>query len=432
MENKFLIKAVHPGYTKDGKSNVGEMIEIFVPGASPDNLVSLAGLTVSYTKNGGDNFTLVRFPEQSYASGECILLKLAGTVDAELANLTYEKQTGLSGGLLYSGKVSLLTNEEVVDEVEWGDKNELAAFKTATAKMIVRDLTTMEFSEVPEDEYEVVYNPKSLILPKVDDTEEVVKSQCKSLEFSEVLSYYAESKDEQFIEFYNNGSEQVLLDGCLIRYKNKSYPLSGILKADEYKARYLTDFNITKNPTNGNTLEIIDTTGEVVDVLTYPNGQKKGASYAMIGFDENGEELWRTTYAVTPGEANAYQEYKTCEAGKVINETTGNCVKVTLVAEKTCAAGQFLNPLTGRCKKIETASATTECKEGYYLNEETGRCRKIVENNGTSYALEVENYEESSSFVALYAILGVVAVLVVYIIFEFRKEIWRRLRKVFR
>ena len=193
----------------------------------------------------------------------------------------------------------------------------------------------------------------------------------------------------------------------------------------------MTDFSITKNPTNTNTLELLDVNGEVVDKLEYPNGQRKGTSWAFIGYDEKGGLIWRTTYAPTPGEANNYQEYRTCEAGKVINEATGNCVKVTVMEPKTCPAGQYLNPLTGRCRKIEVAVEKT-CKEGYYLNEETGRCRKIVENNGSDYALVEEKYIESSSFVGLYLVIGVVVAGIIYIIYEFRQEIRKLIRKVFR
>jgi len=246
-----------------------------------------------------------------------------------------------------------------------------------------------------------------------------------------VLSYYDDSQAEQFVEFYNDGMEQILLDGCQIKYKNKYYPLSGILKPEGYVARYLDDFSITKNPATSNILELVDVNGEVVDKLEYPNGQKKGTSYAMIGYGEDGKEIWRTTFAPTPGEPNNYQEHKTCESGKVINETTGNCVKVTVVEEKVCPAGQYLNPLTNRCRKIVAETVKT-CKEGYYLNEETGRCRKIAENTGADYSLVTETYEEQSSFVALYAVLGVAGLGVIYVIYEFRREIGRLFGKVFR
>jgi hypothetical protein len=253
------------------------------------------------------------------------------------------------------------------------------------------------------------------------------------VEFSEVLSYYAETQGEQFVELHNNNAEQVLLDGCSLKYKNKLYPLTGVLRADEYVARWVNDFALTKNPTNVGVVELVDTDGTIVDKLEYPNGQRKGTAYALIGYDAAGKELWHTTYAVTAGAPNIYQEYKTCEEGKVINEETGNCVKVTAVEEKTCGEGQYLNPLTGRCKAIETStSSTTVCKEGYYLNEETGRCKKIVENTGTSYALQNETYEENSSFIAIAAVGIVVVVGLIYVIFEFRKEIRKFFDKVFR
>ena len=238
-------------------------------------------------------------------------------------------------------------------------------------------------------------------------------------------------KTEQFIEFYNSSAEQILLDGCKIRYKNKNYVLSGIVRPESYLVYLPTEFSLTKNPTNTNFLELIDTDGAVVDRLEYPNGQRKGAAYALIGYDDSGEEIWKVTYVPTPGEANNYQEFRTCEAGKVINEATGNCVKVASVTEKICKEGQYLNILTGRCKKYETKEEK-KCKEGYYLNPETNRCRKIKENNGADYHLQPENYEEKSSFVALYAVIGVVVAGLIYLIYEFRREIRKLFGKVFR
>ena len=221
------------------------------------------------------------------------------------------------------------------------------------------------------------------------------------------------------------------MDGCQIRYKNKNYTLKGIIKPEEYFVYYPREFRLTKNPTNQNTLELIDTDEKVIDTMSYPNGQRKGTAYALIGYDKKGKPIWRVTYAPTPGEPNNYQEFKTCEKGKVINEATGNCVKVTEAKVTICKKGQYLNLLTGRCRKIPTNKKKT-CKEGYYLNPDTNRCRKIKENDGADYSLEPENYEESSTFVGLYAIIGVVGVGLVYLIFEFRREILKLWRKVCR
>ena len=435
---ELFIKSLNPGYTIDGKNNVGEMFEI-AHKESSDEMISLAGVTVRYTNTSGNASELIKFPENSYLAGETLLLRLASSPNSELANLVYKKT------LAMNAKIELLKDEEVIDVVCWTGKSGcLAAFNKDRPTTLVRNLETGEFEHL--NDYEPNYVESNYVIDAEESDENELENvggedeagygeignQCKGLEFSEILSYYAEAQTEQFVEFYNPTAEQILVDGCQLRYKNKLYPLSGIVKPEGYLVRFASDFKLTKNPTNFNTLELIDINGEVVDKLDYPNGQRKGMAYAMIGHDEKGEELWRTTYAVTPEEPNIYQEFKTCEAGKVINEATGNCVKVTEVVEKICAEGQYLNPLTGRCKKIETAKITT-CKEGYYYYEPTGRCRKIVENNGADYSLgsvEMENYEEKGSFIAIYAVVAVVGLGLVYVIYEYRKDIGRFIRRL--
>ena len=422
---EIYIKALNPGYTIDGVSNVGEMIEIGRKDSGAPIL--LAGLTVGYTNSSGKETVLVEFPENSYFAGEKILLRLASSPEHELAAVNYTKTLAFKAGPLV-----LKRGEEVIDSVCWdGSEGCAVAFKSSSPTVLVRNMETGEFEHVAE--YLPEYDATSYVVEEVKEDEGygAAASRCEGLKFSEVLSYYDDSQAEQFVEFYNTAAEQILLDGCALKYKNKTYSLSGIVKPEEYFARYLTDFSITKNPTNANTLELVDVNGEVVDKLTYPNGQRKGTSWALIGYDEKGEPFWRTTFAPTPGEPNNYQEYRTCEAGKVINEATGNCVKVTVVEPKTCPAGQYLNPLTGRCRKIEVETVKT-CKEGYVLNEETGRCRKVVGNKGADYSLVKEVYNESSSFVGLYLVIGVVVAGIIYIICEFRREIGKLLRKVFR
>ena len=423
---ELYIKAVNPGYTIDGKNNVGEMIEIGRVGNS-DALISLAGMAISYTNSSGNTSILMEFPEHSYMSGENLLLRLASSPESELAAINYSKTLAFKAG------IELVRGDEVIDKVCWTGKEGCAKdFKSANPTVLVRNQETGEFEHIPVEEYEVKYDERNYYVEGMGGEEpEVVQSQCRGLVFSEILSYYETTKNEQFVELYNNGAEQILMDGCQIRYKNKNYKLTGIVPTDGYVARFPVEmgFNLTKNPTNANMLELVDTDGVVIDELIYPNGQRKGTSYAFIGYDAVGEEVWKVTYAPTPGAANNYQEFKSCEAGKVINEATGNCVKVAAVTEKVCKEGQYLNPLTGRCRKYQTVAEKT-CKEGYYLNPETGRCRKIVENKGADYSLEPEEYEEESSFVALYIVLGVVGVGLAYLTYEFRYEIgkiWRRL-----
>ena len=419
---ELYIKAINPGYVVDGKSNVGEMIEI--GRKSSDDLISLAGVTVRYTNSSGNTSLLLEFPENSFIVGETVLLRLASSPGSELANLNYSKTLAMKGG------IALYRGDELLDTVCWTGKDECyKEFMSSHPTTLVRNMSTGDYEHF--DEYIPSYVSEWYKAESAKEEEGYgsVASQCRELKFSELLSYYETSKSEQFIELYNTGAEQILLDGCQIRYKNKNYGLSGIVKSDEYFVYYPTEFSLTKNPVNGNVLELVDVDGSKVDSIMYPNGQRKGTSYAWIGYDEKGEMIWKVTYAPTPGAPNNYQEFKTCEVGKVLNEVTGNCVKVTSVTTKICPAGQYLNILTGRCKKYTVASEK-KCKEGYYLNEETGRCRKIVENNSADYSLQPEEYEEKSSFVALYVVLGVIGVGLVYLVYEFRREIVKLWRKV--
>ena len=383
---EFYIKAVNPGYTVDGVSNVGEMIEIGRKNSDTPN--SLAGLTLSYTNSSGNATVIVDFSKYIWADGETILLMLASSSGSELAEMRYSKTLALKAGPL-----ALMRGEEVLDSVCWTGKDGcLPAFDAKNPTTLVRDLETDKFGHLSN--YTPSYGEGVLVEEvsneDLNEPAAEVASQCKRVEFSEILSYYESLQSEQFIELFNHGAENVNLDGCLLKYKNKYYPLSGMMAAEGYLVRYLSDFKLTKNPTTSNTIELIDTNGEVVDKLVYPNGQRKGTAYALIGYDASGAEIWRTTYVPTPGEPNNFQEFKTCEAGKVLNETTGNCVKVTAVSEKVCMEGYYLNILTGRCRKNPTDTAAKECKEGYYLNEETGRCKKLKNNDGASFALVPE------------------------------------------
>ena len=167
--------------------------------------------------------------------------------------------------------------------------------------------------------------------------------------------------------------------------------------------------------------------------MLYLHGQKKSTSYAFFGYDNTGQALWRSTYQPTPGAANVYQEFRTCPAGKIINETTGNCVKVaTLEPVQDCPAGKYRNPATGRCKNIETATVPTPCKEGYERNPETNRCRKIKTNTGADFALIPETGGESQSFIAIWALVALLALGIGYLIFQFRRELIQLLRRIFR
>ena len=135
---ELYIKAINPGYTIDGKSNTGEMIEI--ARKKPGSLISLAGVTVRYTNSSGNTSTLLEFPENSYLAGEAVLLRLASSPESELANLNYSKTLAMKGG------IELAQGEEVMDKVCWTGKGECyKEFVSAHPTTLIRNLITGEF-----------------------------------------------------------------------------------------------------------------------------------------------------------------------------------------------------------------------------------------------------------------------------------------------
>lgn len=432
---EIYIKAINPGYTVDGEANVGEFIEL---GRSPSSSISLAGFVLSYTNSSGNSVILYEFPEGSWMTGESILLRLASSSGSELANLTYDKTLAFKAGPLM-----LTSGETIIDSICWNNKSGCAKeFKSSNPTTLVRNVETggllhQEFYEPafctksfqiiepepepgcasesePEPVVEAVVEsePEPELEPEDElesEPEPVKTPHCQGLEFSEIYTYYESDQSEQFIEFYNSTKEPIVLDGCEIKYKSKFHPLVGTVAPESYFVRELSDFSLTKNPIRSNLIEVIDEDGSVATSLTYPNGQKKATSYAKF------EDEFKTTYSITPGKANVYQQYRSCEEGKVINEKTGNCVKDTTA---------------------NAAAATTKtCPEGKYLNPLTGRCKNIQNNTGAEYPTALsqsDNETKNASFTALYAVLAIIALALGLIIFEFRFEIKKLCGKVCR
>lgn len=448
----LIIKAVNPGYTVDGTQNVGEFIELQ---KTTDTPLSLANYSLRYTTSSGKSTTLLNFSEGNSLVGEFLLARLARSPESDKSDLTY--MTTLAMG---AGTVEILYKDDIVDSVCWASKSDICTdpFKSSGPTTLVRNLETGVFEHLSD--YLPYYNPDSpgLIitapeLPVIPDepdlptdpsdgssdipNPEPLSAYCYGLEFSEILSYYTNDKSEQFIELYNPTDRDIDLSSCTLRYKNKSYALSGIIKSNTYFAIYPaklpTSFSLTKNPSSSNTIDLIDADNSIVDILVYSHGQKTSMSYAKF-YDSTGAEIWELTYSATPGLENNYQEFRTCPEGKVINPDTGNCVKVssttTTLAE--CPEGKYRNPLTGRCKNIESSSTELKpCAEGYERNPTTNRCRKIIaENNGAGYALIPTTSSSKSTFIALGAVILIVSLGLIYILLQFRREIARTIRKV--
>ena len=427
IERPLRIKALNPGYSVDGVANVGEFIEL--ANISDDSSLLLTGYSLRYTNSSGKSSSIFEFPEGSEMTGETILLRLASSPDAELSDLVYTKTLALEAGPL-----ELLYQDELVDSVCWKGKDCLKKFDSSDSTSIVQDLPLGTYSH--QSDYTPTFSGKykNYSPPPVDETADNsdVSSdpQCRGLIFNELLSYYENDRSEQFIEFFNPTDETIILSGCQIRYKKKTYLLSGLLDPASFYVYTPSEFTLTKNPNTSNLLELIDVNGEVIDRLEYSHGQKKATSYALFGYDADGTPQWRITFNPTPGSDNLEQEYRSCPEGKVLNEATGNCVKASSIkAIAECPEGKYRNPETGRCKKIEV-DEEKECKEGYERNPETGRCRKIKNNDGADYALVPETGGEKTIFTAGIAIVALITLTLGYVIFHLRHQILNKATQI--
>lgn len=457
FNSDLIFRAVSPGYTEEtpsGKSsNVGEFIELLNLTDAP---LALAGYSIIYTGSGAPA-TVFTFPEDSFLTGKHLLLRYDNPKDPNVSQSDLTYRIGSSGMIQSKGLLELLYEGETdpVDSVCWGNLgNDCAkAFSSTTKGALTRDLKSGKFGPSPTSytiDFEI--DPDNLILPIEEEPDpeepEVIPPQCRGLEITELLTYYTADQSDQFIELFNPTAEPIDLNGCKVSYKNRLYDLSGSISSGKYYAYYpKSQFSLTKNPKNPLVVAIIDTDGEAVDEISYPNGQKKSTSFAKI-IDSDGGESWQITYAATPGSENIYQKFRSCEDGKIINKATGNCVKATTLKDAAtaklkssasaalapCPEGKYRNPLTNRCKSIETASTSLkECAEGYERNPETNRCRKVAStssNNGADYAITPTEHSDQTIFIGIGIVLIIIALGGIYIVLQFRHEIARTCRKI--
>ncbi len=404
--------AVNAGY-KDSDAVSLQNYDFFALEKTDSGPLALAGYEVVYANSSGNAVGSVVFSEKQLLQNQMLIIGSSKSPQYSTAPSDYLFNFGSSGLASTGGKLSLLKDGEVIDEVCWGKlecAHQIPKFATgedANYSVVLRD------GEFVQEKY----------YPEIDEaaieTIELERDYCTALKITEIYSYYEESSSEQFIEIYNP-VESCSLEGLSIGYKNKTYALHGQIKGREYLAVQNEDMILTKDPTSSNTIAIVGDDGDEIDSEEYKHGQKKGLSNVLM----NGE--WLLSYARTPGAENVYQEFQTCPEGKIINEETGNCINEEAETTTVCPEGKVLNPETGRCKKIEEESTLAECAEGYERNPETNRCRKIQDTDGSEYAPRTSastSFSEPRRFIAYGALALAILAGVIYVAIQYREEI---------
>jgi len=297
-----------------------------------------------------------------------------------------------------------------------------------------------------------------------------------------ILSEIGANLTTQFIEVQNSGNNDLDISGCRImtnRSTTKFYefPSSTTLGTGDFLAINISDTNLTLTKTTTGTAYLLNSDGSrEIDNVSYTN-LKADTSWSLVG------DVWQQTYAVTPNAANEYLQFPPCndgyfrnlETGKCNknpvetiladcgdgyfrNPDTGRCKKLTVeTALAPCPEGQFRNPDTNRCKKIDSGSTLTPCQEGYERNPDTNRCRKIGSETSTLQPC-ADGYERNpdtnrcrkivDSSAATFAVkndsaggvsgmwrwaaVGVLALILLVILWQYRVEFGRFWQKIFR
>ncbi|NCU41807.1 MAG: PKD domain-containing protein [Candidatus Moranbacteria bacterium] len=117
----------------------------------------------------------------------------------------------------------------------------------------------------------------------------------KTVRLEELLPDPDASYQEEFIEIYNWGDEDVDLASWFITDKTTKKTLSGILPAHSYRVEHSV---LSLNNSN-ETITLLDRCEGIVDEFEYKNSQK-GKSWAREG------DVWRETPFVTKGEKNTF------------------------------------------------------------------------------------------------------------------------------
>lgn len=453
---------MNAGYKNDESSQNYDFIELE---RTVDADLDLSSFRIVYINSSGNLAGEISFSEHLLLSTDYLILGAAISPQYSSAEGSYYLYNFGSAGLASTaGKLELYQDKHKIDEICWGKlecADNYAKFATKeddnfSLVRCVKDCSERRF--ISEKHYPVL-NLNSITEVALESSEEPTIS-CDGIIITEIYSNYINSVSEQFIELYNPSLAPIVLNSCFLRYKTTDYPLDGELKAGEYYIFQNPDLSLTKDPSSSNLVSIIDQEKQAITQINYPHGQKKGTSYALFDLGKD-THIWRQTYHITPSAANIYQEFKTCESGKVINPATGNCINQTTTTKTStvCPAGKYLNPQTNRCKSISTVSSltpckegyernpetnrcrkkttTTEpvpCKEGYERNPETNRCRKIRENVGETaeYAPipteETKQYHNPKIFIATAAIATAILAGAIYIICQYRQNIRKALK----
>ena len=290
-EPPLYFRSINAGYKNDDST---QNYDFFRLAKSVEEDLDLSEYKVQYY-NGNDNLSgEIEFAESTILRSDTVVFGFEGSPQFANASSSYLYNFGSTGLAATAGRLKIVQGDEIIDEVCWGKlscANQFKKFatseeenKTAIRLPDASFIYEKSYPDIDEDallipEPEPEFEPESEPVTEPEMPSEQIQL-CVGLTITEIYAYYEEKSDEQFVELYNSLDQEIILDSCAIRYKNKEYPLQGKLAPHQYLT--FRGITLTKNPSTELTLEIIDGGGSVVDAAKYTHGQKAGTSYALF------------------------------------------------------------------------------------------------------------------------------------------------------
>lgn len=158
----------------------------------------------------------------------------------------------------------------------------------------------------------IIESPRDPLLPKEGQGEvapeptEPTATLCTAIAGRITLSEFMSrpSDNHEWVELYNSASEDIALDGCMLAdATGKTTVLAGSISAGGY---ILVNDPAGKLNNDGDTLELQDGAGNVVDAIAYGNDAIK-APGKDASLSRNGTD-WELAPTPTPGAANTFIE----------------------------------------------------------------------------------------------------------------------------
>lgn len=290
------------------------------------------------------------------------------------------------------------------------------------------------------------------------------------LEITELLpNPIGSDAGNEFIEVFNPNDSDVNLSNYVLNVgssaTNYVFPISSIVGAGKYISFSNDDIRFTLVNTTSK-VDLMSADGQIIDEAPAYINPNDGMAWALI------DGVWQYTDQPTPGGANvastvelitdslfssslepcAANQYRSldtnrcrlistssstlapCKDGQYRSEETNRCRSIAsdAAALAPCKAGEERNPDTNRCRSTAAvlgASTLAPCKAGQERNPDTNRCRNVASAMlKADYAPE-QTGQSSGNSIMWWSLIAVVAVAIIYGLWEWRQEIAGLIKK---